>query len=158
LKIRNFRSGYATSSLINYLDNVYFAPLNPMLSTDRETFSCYVQTTTQFGLNAGITYANHPYLILLGISNSYPGFSMDDADVPLNWDFLVSMSFGSPGFAGPGFFGQLDANGQATASMTVPPDLSLMDLAVFYSYIVLSPGPSTPVLAASNPVNTLFVQ
>jgi hypothetical protein len=158
LKIRNFSSGNSTTLLINYIDNVSFAPVDYLLRTDQETFSLSAGNTVSFYLEGGPAQASQYYLMIAGFSGCYPGFDMDGVNVPLNWDMLVGMCFNNPGFIAPGFFGQFDGNGQAMATMTVPNDQSLLDLALFYSYIVLSPGPSPPVLEASNAINTIIVK
>jgi len=50
-----------------------------------------------------------------------------------------------------------DGNGESTATMTLQPDVNLMYLTLYFSYVVLSPGVSMPVLAASNPINITMV-
>lgn len=153
LKVRNRRNAYATSLLINYIDNITLVPRDYTLGSDGVTFSCVLSTTRNFTLNAGPHYGGHDYIMMLGFSETYPGLNMGGANIPLNWDLLVQLSMFNPGFPGPGFLGKLDGNGQATASMTCPTDMMLLGRTFFFTYAVLSPGGNLPIVLTGNPIN-----
>jgi hypothetical protein len=154
LEIRNYRkSGVSKSDLFNYIDDVIFAPENPMLSVDGEAFSCFFGSTRNFEMTAGPEHAGRNYWLWVGFSETYPGIMLSGVNIPLNYDTLVDIGLAYPGFPGTGFFGVLDGSGDATASMKWKPQMSLLGLTLYYTFVVLSPGGSLPVHAASNPVN-----
>ena len=83
-----------------------------------------------------------------------------DVTIPLNYDFAVNLGWMVPGVIGSGFVGKLDGTGNATASWTFKPDMSMNGLTFYLAYVVLSDGMKMPLLAASNHVNAtcVFVQ
>ena len=79
-------------------------------------------STVNFTLNAGPAYAGRFYLLLGSLSGTTPGTPLPGglATIPLNYDQLAlwSLTWGPPIFTN--FFGILDADGQATATLNVP--------------------------------------
>lgn len=153
LEIQNSRKLASSADLHNYMDTVVLEPLNWMLGSDGVTISAIYGGTRTFYLQGGGQYANSDYWMWVGVSGTYPGMQTKGVEIPLNYDFLVGLCWLAPGGIGTGFVGKLDGTGDATAAMTLLPDTSLIDLTLYYSYVILSPGMSLPVLAASNPVN-----
>jgi hypothetical protein len=155
LDIRNYRKNNKTtkSDLYNYIDEITLAPTNAMLGVDGEAFSAFLGSTRNFELSAGPENAGKNYWLWVGFSETYPGIMLSGVDIPLNHDVLVDLGLAYPGLPGTGFFGVLDGAGNATASMYWKPKMTWVGLTLYYSYVVLSPGGSLPVLAASNPVN-----
>ena len=128
-----------------------------MLGADGVTLSYMVGGTRTFDLRAGAEHANMPYWIWMGVSGTYPGIDVQGISIPMNYDMLVSLGWLYPGSVGTNFIGQLDGNGEATASLTTTPNFSLLGLTLYFSYVVLSPGGGLPALGASNPINLTFV-
>ncbi|MFH1999481.1 MAG: hypothetical protein ABIK28_07360 [Planctomycetota bacterium] len=155
LSIRNYRTSAASTTLLNnYVDHVSLVPQNPTLSADTQVFSAFYGTPMNFDLNAGSAYAGHDYWLWVGYSGTYPGITLGSGPtIPLNYDYLVELGLAYPGFPGTGFIGQLDASGQATAGLTFKPNMNMVGMCLYFSYVVLSPGGTTPVLMASNPTN-----
>ena len=124
-----------------------------MLGSDGVTFACTKVTTRHYYLHGGSAYAGRGYWMWMGLSGTYPGMQVSGVEVPLNYDYLVSLCWANPGFPGVNFFGTLDGNGQATASLSVQANLNYLDLTMYFTYVILSPGGGLPLAAASNPVN-----
>jgi hypothetical protein len=153
LEIENTRTALSSTDLKNYIDTIMLEPVNPMLSCDGQTFSTWFNLTRNFELSAGPAEANKDYWMWVGFSGNYPGINISGVNVPLNYDVLVELNLMYPGFPGTGFVGQLDGDGNATATMTWKPNASLKGLTIWFAYVVLSPGGGLPILAASNPIN-----
>lgn len=153
LEIQNSRTLASSSLLHNYLDTVVVEPVNWMLGSDGVTFAASTGSTRTFYLKGGPSYAGGDYWMWVGVSGTYPGMTVSGVNIPLNYDILVNLGWLAPGAIGSGFMGKFDGNGEATASMTILPDMSLVDLTLYYAYVILSPGGGLPVLAASNPIN-----
>jgi len=159
LEIANTRGKISETGLKNFLDTILLEPENPMLGADGQTLTTFFLTPRSFFLTAGNDHANKDYWMWMGYSGTYPGINVSGVNTPLNYDMLVEIGLIYPGFAHPDFVGVLDASGEATVTMNYKPDLSLLDLTLYFSYIVLSPGGGLPVMAASNHINctvTLF--
>ena len=157
LEIKNTRGTTKTSLLTNYLDTVVLKPTDWMLGSDGVTFCCLKTSTRTFILHGGTANAGLPFWMWVGISGTYPGLQVGGVEVPLNPDILVDMCWNYPGFPGVNFYGTLDGNGEATASLTVGPNMSYKGLTLYFVYVILSPGGGLPLVAASNPVNATFV-
>jgi len=158
LEIKNYRpSSISTSNLINYLDTILLVSRTPMLSADKQCVSYYWGGTRELELTAGAKYAGHDYWIWLGFTGTSPGIDISGVNIPLNYDLLVELGLLYPGFPGTGFMGQLDGAGNAAASLkVVGSHPNAAGVTLWLSYLVLSPGMTTPVLAASNPINVTF--
>lgn len=159
LAIENTRAAGSENTLVNYIDNIMLVPEDYMLSADGQTLTAFFTSTRTFSLTAGAEHANRNYWMWMGCTGTYPGLSVSGVSVPLNYDVVVELGLIYPGFIHPDFLGILDASGNATVAMDTKPDASLQGMTFYFSYVVLSPGYSLPVLAASNHVNctvTLF--
>ncbi|MFH2002708.1 MAG: hypothetical protein ABIK28_23760 [Planctomycetota bacterium] len=121
---------------------------------------CFSGGTIALSLNAGGAFASNTYIILSGLSGTWPGFSMSGIAIPLNVDDWTWNSFtliNSPMMAG--FMGQLDAGGVAAATLKAPAFLpsSLVGLVIHFDYVVLAHPASPPVVRASHPVHLVFM-
>lgn len=88
------------------------------LQAEATELSTIAPGATRFELDAGVQRAGHSYIILSSISGHGPGLELPGGRLPLTqdpWFALFGDLLGSPEF--PGFLGQLDADGRATAFM-----------------------------------------
>ncbi len=121
--------------------------------------SCSSGGTAQFRLFTANTYPGKDYWIWMSVSGTYPGIDLSGVTVPLNWDALLEYGLFYPNFPGSvGFLGKLDGFGQASASMTLPPDPNhiMVGLPLHFAFVITSPGPSMPIMAVSNPVHIKY--
>jgi len=139
------------------LDNVRLTAQSYSFETETREINTYVGGTAQFKLSPGPAYAGKWYIILQGFSGFHPGFDMNGGTVhvPLNpdaWTF-VALDLNP---LWPGFFSQLDANGEATATFDSFGDQpKAFSLAIDFVFMVLQNPGSTPIFA-SNPIYVLF--
>jgi chitinase len=113
----------------NYLDSVF-------LHVDTPTISAASGGNASFSLTAGRANAGRNHLLLVGFTGTEPGTPLPGgATLPLNIDALtwavMNPAF-SPIFSG--FIGTLDANGEATAQLVVPPIPQLAGLSLSFAY------------------------
>jgi hypothetical protein len=153
LEIENTRGTTSITDVMNFIDTIVLAPTEPMLGADSQTFSVFFGGTCNMDLTAGSAHANRDYWMWMGYSGTFPGIQLGGVTIPLNYDLLVQIGLNYPGFANPDFVGQLDGSGNAAITMKLKPDAALMDLTLYFAYVVLSSGGALPVLAASNPIN-----
>lgn len=120
------------------------------VSADRWNVSLQTGGTQTFTLDAGTGAANRTYL-LLGSATGTTGFAFGRHHVPLDPDGWFFFTLTSPNtFPLSGSLGNLDAAGQANASLTIPAGLSsaLIGLVLHHAFAVLAPaGP----IELSNP-------
>lgn len=94
-----------------------------------------------FQLDAGSENGFRNYFLLGGITGTEPGTSLPGGTtLLLNWDPYtdILLSFANtPMFSD--FMGKLDASGQATAQLNVPPVPGYAGLVMFYAYTLFSP-------------------
>ena len=164
LRIENTRNAVSATCIYNFIDNIQLVPYSMYqkiyLSVNDCNVSCSSGSTVQFKLLTTNAYPNEYYWILMSVSGTYPGFNLSGITVPLNWDALLEYGLMYLNFPGSvEFFGKLDGFGQATASLTLPPDPNqiLVGLPIHFAFVVTSPGPSTPIMVASNPVHIKYV-
>jgi hypothetical protein len=90
-------------------------------------------------LDGGIGRANWFYWMFGSATGTAPGFSLAPGfALPLNFDGYFNLTLTKPGLGAFGnFLGQLDASGQATATLTVPPgvDPSLAGVTLHHAYL-----------------------
>ena len=101
--------------------------------------------TQTLTLNAGSDNAGRFYFVLGTLSGTTPGIVIDGFVVPLNVDAYTFQSLLAPN--APPFgntLGLLDANGQATATVTLPPGLSpaFAGLRADHAYVVIDVAPT----------------
>jgi hypothetical protein len=104
-------------------------------------------------VNAGPTYAGFIYVVAFTTSGTTPGIPISPfVTVPLNYDAVLQASLDMAN--GPIFtnnFGFLDANGQAFATLNIPPVMGAAGATVHGAAVVIDPSSGQAVLA-SNPV------
>lgn len=77
--------------------------------------------TQHFLLRAGAANANRLYVLLGTLSGTSPGTLIDQTIVPVNWDVYTSLILFEPFLPNfGGFWGVLDADGNAEATLSVP--------------------------------------
>ena len=127
-----------------------------------DTISLNLGGSQTWQLNAGISKAGWPYLILGSGSGTSPGFPINDVVLPLVVDAYTVYSLQS---ANKGPFsntvGVLDAAGKTTASLTLPGllDPSLAGTTLHHAALGfnLIPGVSIRAEYVSNPVAVMLV-
>ncbi|MBU0755749.1 MAG: hypothetical protein KJ645_11460 [Planctomycetes bacterium] len=154
-EIINWRT--TITELTNYIDNVHMTAQTYTFEALTREIDTYVGGTNQFELTAGPAYANKWYIILQGVSGFDPGFNMNGGTVhvPLNLDdwtwFALSLN---PYWTG--FYGQLDAQGESSATFSsFGPQPLMFGYAVNFTYMILQTPTGTPIFA-SNPISVLF--
>jgi hypothetical protein len=92
------------------------------LWADAYSFSATQGCEISFYLDAGPTYAGYPYVVVGGLSGSYPGTPLPGGlQLPVNRDWLTDFildNLNSALFVN--FQGNLDGDGKATATLVVP--------------------------------------
>jgi len=127
----------------------------PTLSVDIESLSLATGGVQNFALDFGPTHAGDTYVLLGSVSGSTPGMQLDGVALPLVFDgytdFTLSNNF-KPPFAGG--VGLLDAGGQGSASLSLPPlGAQLAGKTLYHAFVVVHVTPSLIELsAASNAV------
>jgi hypothetical protein len=106
--------------------------------------------TQPFALDADIQHALRPYLLLGSQSGVLPGTPAGAVTLPLNVDAYLLHTLLNPNQPPlTGSFGLLDASGQASATLTLPPGIgSLPNTTVRHAFLVLDPI-TGPVLASN---------
>jgi hypothetical protein len=134
----------------NGLADAFIAKVAPALTADAYAISEQGGQSI-FHLTAGTENASRYHLLLGGVTGTQPGFPLPGgfAVLPLNWDpftDLVLLLINSPVFAG--FMGPLDAQGEASATLNLPPlPPGTAGLIVHFAYCL-----NNPFDFASNPV------
>jgi hypothetical protein len=107
-----------------------------------------------YSIAAGSTAAFRQYLILGGVSGSSPGINIGLIHFPLNIDLFTELMY--PLINGPifsNFQGVTDANGDATATLNVPP----MPPSGLGAVLTFAAGLLVPVNASSIPAELTIV-
>lgn len=102
-------------------------------------------------LDFGIAQAGVAYVVVGSSTDTLPGFDLGGVHVPLVMDGYFGFSLSNANMLPYGFtLGVLDANGQAAATITVPPGFNpaLAGLSLYHAAVLFLP----PVVDASNPV------
>lgn len=104
-------------------------------------------------LDVGVTFANLPYLIGGSSTATFPGIPYGPYTIPLVWDSYTdfTLMFGNNGFPYSNFSSNLDVNGFATATITLPPGLFALVGQTFHHGAVIHDGTGT-LLRVTNPV------
>lgn len=111
--------------------------------------------SVQFSLHAGPSRAGALHLLLGSLSGTAPGIPLDGLLLPLNLDgyLLLTLAGGGPL---TGALGTLDANGQASAALTLPAGAlapAQAGVVAHHAFLLLDPG-TLAVTLASNPIPT----
>jgi hypothetical protein len=125
------------------------------------TISATTGGTQNLLLRAGQSKANQVFVMLGSASGTFPGTfdPLSGVTVPLNFDayFLQLLNTGGAGLVSP-FFGFLDANGQASATFTIPPvNPSFVGLSLDHAYVMVDLFGTTLASGASNPAHVTIV-
>jgi hypothetical protein len=78
-----------------------------------------------------------------------PGIPIDTRLIPLNPDFLLFLSLYAPTVFS-GYAGQLDAFGQAQATVNIPPEVGLLGFSFYTAFVTLEPSAPSAVKSISN--------
>jgi len=119
-------------------------PGTTALQTDTTMISGSTGGAVTLTLDAGAANARRPYLLAGSMSGTLPGFHWPGTSsvVPLNLDAFTYLSISqanTPMFRD--FFGQLDAQGRATASLHVSPlPPAVWGFALHFAYVLYSPA------------------
>ena len=144
-------------------DGVLDACQDLVLRADVTTFSVSAGGAQHFELDA----IDAPlgtirfYLVLASASGTAPGIPVDGALLPLNFDLLLNASLASAnGAIWQTTFGVLPENGQAPASINLPPgslNPALVGSSIHHAALILALNPDLFVTGASNAVLLDFV-
>lgn len=122
---------------------------NPFLMADAGGFPASTGGTINFVLTAGEDHAGRTYLLLGGVSGTFPGTTLPGGLVlPLNWDAFTNLVLAycnTTLFFD--FLGNLDAKGTGKARLNAPPAPGLTGTVMHYAYCLNKPFDFT-----SNPV------
>jgi hypothetical protein len=146
--------GFATDFDSNGIPDDCVAPL---LNTNRTQASVTTGAQVQLTLRAGTASALDVFVILGSASGTVPGLAdpVTGLVLPLNFDPYFELLYASSGagIVAP-FFGFLDANGNATATVTVPAGTnpSLVGLHLDHAYLTIDLFGTGLMGLASNPV------
>ncbi|MFH1998768.1 MAG: hypothetical protein ABIK28_03760 [Planctomycetota bacterium] len=119
---------------------------------------CATGGTVNFLLNAGSSHAGRNYLMLGGVTGTYPGYPLPGGYVtlPLNWDIFTDLALSLANTViFPGFLGTMDGNGQSAAQLywpgpSMPP--GSVGTIIYFAYCL-----GWPWEFASNPVEIEIV-
>jgi hypothetical protein len=129
----------------------------PSLTADAHALFVSTGGAAGFTLDAGPSQAGAAYFLAGSFSGHAPGFDVGALRVPLNFDGYTRAVLLAPASAplAPAF-GQLDAAGQATATLQLPPasDPSLVGLSAFHAFATFDPG---GLRFVSNPAQTFLL-
>lgn len=130
---------------------------NALLFSDDELVDLDEGGSQVFELDGGPDFAGDIYLLLGSISGSDPGIPLGNATLPLNPDPYFSFTLANIN-SGPlqNTLGLLDGQGEATASLTLPPatDPGLAGITLRHAYLTLD---GTVFSGASNAVDLRLV-
>ncbi len=123
------------------------------LWADRETMSASTGGVIGFYLAAGTRNAGGGFVMLGTFSGTTPGTVIGGVPVPINPDGYTLATAGSPTL--PSFVGILDALGNGTSSLALPPLPALAGLTMHHAYVAFSGSAAT---LGSNAVPLRFVR
>lgn len=105
------------------------------ITVDPDFINSWTGGTVTFYLDAGVTNAARPFVILGTMSGCKPGTPLPDGTVvPINWDMVTNILLGHPQL-----WGVLDTNGQAIAPWTLPPFSIPSDVDLCFAFIMPPP-------------------
>lgn len=159
LEVYNWRSGYYTSLVKNYVDNIRVIHLDSDFTITNREIICYAGGTSTLNLDPGIACAGKDYIILSGATGTWPGSLVSGITVPLNtdaWTWVAYSLINTPAFSN--FMGKLDAFGNATARIDTlgPLSYEVIGHVLHFDYLLLENPGSLPAVYASDPVYLLL--
>jgi hypothetical protein len=103
-------------------DDIFTAPANLSLFTDVASISAATGGTASFTVDPGPLFQSAEYHVLGSLSGTAPGTDFYFENVPINYDlFTLATIYEANGPIFPGFTGNLDATGAATAQLVSGP-------------------------------------
>lgn len=159
LEVDNWRSGYYTSLVRNYVDNIRVRHEDADFTTTKREISGYVGGTSTLYLEPGSAHAGKDYIVLSGATGTWPGITVSGIPVPLNtdaWTWVAYSLINTQVFSG--FMGKIDAFGNATAQIDTLGPLSYEAIGhvLYFDFLLLGNPGSLPVVYASDPVYLLI--
>ena len=160
LDLYNWKDGPVSSLNVNFIDNLRVRAKDPDFSASKRHLSNSTGDWSQLSLKPGAEHAGRTYLILTGVTGTWPGFKLSGIDIHLNpdaWTTAALQLVNTPFMQG--FMAQLDANGEATARLDYPGSAlpSANGLVMYFDYVVLQNPYGPPVKKASHPLYILFI-
>ncbi|MHC4837566.1 MAG: InlB B-repeat-containing protein [Planctomycetota bacterium] len=118
------------------------------LTASQDTLSVSFGSAVDFELDGGVLHGGREYQLLAGSSGRFPGTLLPNGQsLPLNTDsFTGTVRAGGPAFSD--FVGTLDADGKATAKLTLGPiNPALLGSTMHFAAVLSEPWgyPSNPV-------------
>ena len=113
----------------------------PELWRDAGVLSLAAGGTSHIQLNLGPAWSGRTYVVLASVSGTAPGFNLGKTHVDLNFDVITHLGIEFLPFL-PGFLGQLDAAGRATATLDLDPgtDPAFAGLTLNLAAVTLGPS------------------
>ena len=127
------------------------------LIPDLDSISLVAGGTQSLEIDATDVHAGKLYLMLGSASGTSPGIAVNGFVLPINFDGYTAYTLGMPNFPPlSGSLGVLDAEGRASAAVTMPAgsDSSLAGVTLNHAYSVI--GAVGNVEFTSNPVAVEF--
>ena len=160
LEFNNWREGVYSPDIHSYIDNVSVYPQNPVFLASPFEVSVSAGGIANLELDPGAGFSGQDYLVLTGLTGTYPGFPLKGVHVPLNFDVVTTTAFSlinTPVMQN--FLGTLDGNGQATAVFSAfgLPSPAAIGLALYFDALVYRSTGGPPVELASNPIYVFFL-
>jgi hypothetical protein len=95
-----------------------------------------------FTLDAGVAHASRSYLVVGGITGTFPGTPLPGgyATLPVNWDWFSDLEMtllNASIFSN--FASTLDAQGMASAQLNLPPVPGAAGITMHYAYCLNNP-------------------
>ena len=145
---------------MSFIDNIRIHPATKTFKAVPRELSITYGGTSKLSLFAGPAHAGKSYLILGGISGTWPGFPVSGHQVPLNldtWTFPILGLVNTSVFFD--FLGTLDQNGEAQAKLIAMGNLGLEMLgqALHLVYLVTDQPFALPVMEVSHPAYVYFI-
>ena len=126
-------------------NGIIYYTLDESLSATPQQISVGMGGMQTMSLDAGVSNANLPYLLLGTLSGTTPGFPIESFVLPLNVDPYTTLTLEAPNQPPlTGSFGQLDSTGKATCLFSVPQGLplSLIGVQFNHAYVVIELQPT----------------
>jgi hypothetical protein len=110
------------------------------LVSDIESLSLSSGGTQVMALNSGPGAANHFHWMFGSVTGTSPGLDLPGGlNLPLNFDVYLNLTLTKPNLGAFGnFFGQLNGDGKASATLTLPPGLDPGLAGVTFNHAYLS--------------------
>jgi hypothetical protein len=145
---------------VSYIDSIRVRPEQPDFTALPREISCLTGGSSRLQLDPGQQSAGVAYLIIASLSGTWPGFSRDGIDVPLNPDSWTRTALGlvnSPVMES--FKGRIDPSGKAAADLNIPGPLppETIGRTVYFDYLLIDDSGAPLVTRASHPVYVLLI-